>query len=260
MALVTLLTDFGLGRYVAAMKGVILSINSEATIVDLAHDISPQGVVEGAFVLASAVRYFPEAVHVAVVDPGVGTKRRALVIACERGTLVGPDNGLLMPAAERLGVQAAYEVTEEAYRLSEVSATFHGRDIFAPVAAHLSLGVAPDAVGPLAEGLVAADFGRYEVTDARLTGRILFADRFGNLISNVPEEALPPWLSWGDRVRLEMAGEHEAVFARTYAAVDPATPAVSVSSDGYLEIAVNRGSAAASLGAGPGATFTLRPG
>ncbi len=164
-----------------------------------------------------------------------------------------------MPAAEALGMRGAYEITEKAYRMPQVSDTFHGRDIFAPVAAHLSLGVAPDAVGPPADGLVQMDFGDYEVTATSLTGRILFADRFGNLISNVPGDALPAWLGVGSRVRLEMEGDHEVLFVRSYGAVDPGTPAVALSSDGYLEIAVNRGSAAAALGAKAGTYFALRP-
>lgn len=259
MALITLLTDFGPGRYVAAMKAVILSIHPEATLVDVEHDISPQGVMEGAFVLASFVRYAPQAVHVAVVDPGVGTERRPLVVACSGGLLVGPDNGLLMPAAQALGLAAVYEITNEAYCLAEISDTFHGRDIFAPVAAHLGRGVSPDAVGPPVKDPVTLDFGRYEATEGSLTGRILFEDRFGNLISNVPRGVLPAWLVHGAQVRLEAGGDHDATFVRSYAAAEAGSPVLTVSSEGYLEIAVSQGSAAAALGVGAGTAFRVRP-
>ncbi|MEE9164183.1 MAG: S-adenosyl-l-methionine hydroxide adenosyltransferase family protein [Thermoplasmata archaeon] len=258
MPLITLLSDFGPGKYVAAMKGVILSINPEATLVDLDHDIPPQNVREGAFVLSAVVPYFPAGIHLAVVDPGVGGPRRPLVIEAEKGMLVGPDNGLLLPAAATLGEYAAYEISNEEYRLPEVSETFHGRDVFAPAAAHLSLGVRPDEMGKPVPSPVQLDFGEYEVTENAVRGEILFEDRFGNLITNVPHEALPSWMSIGGQYILETSRTYDIPFLKNYAAHEPGKALLTVSSDGYLEIAVNWGHARETVGVGPGETFALR--
>lgn len=258
MTLITLMTDFGPGRYVASMKAVILSINKQATVVDIEHEISPQSVLEGAFVLASAVKYFPFAIHVAVVDPGVGTERRALVAECRKGILVGPDNGLLMPAVQVLGLQGTFEITRKEYCLPQVSTTFHGRDVFAPVAAHLSLGLTPTSVGDPVEDPVELDFGEYTVLSSRLEGRILFRDRFGNLVTNIPQEALPPWISPGTTLELKLRRSHELPFVRTYWEGRPDHLLATISSDGYLEIAVNQGDASEFLGARPGEVFVLR--
>src|SRR5256712_7799641 len=139
-AIVTLTTDFGAGEYIGAMKGAILTVDPEATIVDIDHSIRPHDIRHGAYVLYAAVPYYPFAAHVGVVDPGVGTKRRAIVCVCEGAFLVGPDNGLLTPAARRLGLKEVREVTNRKLRRPELSDTFHGRDLFAPVAAHLMSG------------------------------------------------------------------------------------------------------------------------
>ncbi|MFQ5552759.1 MAG: S-adenosyl-l-methionine hydroxide adenosyltransferase family protein [Thermoplasmata archaeon] len=259
MPLITLLSDFGPGKYVAAMKGVILSLNPTATLVDLDHGVSPQNVREGAFVLGSVVPYFPPgAIHLAVVDPGVGGHRRPLVVESERGVLVGPDNGLLLPAAEALGDYEAYELSNESFRLPQVSNTFHGRDIFAPAAAHLSLGVRPHEMGKHVPSPVELDFGRYEVKGDAIRGEVLFEDRFGNLITNVPREALPRWTTFGGSYTLEAGQTHELPFVRSYAAHDPGEPLLTVSSDGYLEIAVNWGQAGETVGLGPGDPFVVR--
>ncbi len=258
MPLITLLSDFGPGKYVAAMKGVILSINTEATLVDLDHGIPPQNVREGAFVLGAVVPYYPSAIHLAVVDPGVGGPRRHLVIEGEKGILVGPDNGLLLPAAATFGDFTAYELSTEEYRLPEVSHTFHGRDIFAPAAAHLSLGVEPSEMGKAVRSLVELDFGEYEITEDAVRGEILFEDRFGNLITNVPKEALPAWISPGGSYTLEASGTHEVPFVKNYAAHEPGKALLTISSDGYLEIAVNWGHARETVGVEPGETFALR--
>lgn len=258
MSLITLLTDFGQGKYVATMKAVVLSINPQAAIVDIDHDIAPQNVLEGAFVLASAVKYFPTCIHVAVVDPGVGGGRRPLVVECEKGTLVGPDNGLLVPAAKILGLRGSFEITERDYCLPELSDTFHGRDIFAPVAAHLSLGVPPNSVGKRVDDLVQLDFGEYEVTSSEVRGELLFKDRFGNLSTNVPEDALPSWLIFGKKVELRLQHVLRLPFLRTYTSGEPGQPLLIISSDGYLEIAVNRGDASKLTGASPGDAFVLR--
>ncbi|MEE9237821.1 MAG: S-adenosyl-l-methionine hydroxide adenosyltransferase family protein [Thermoplasmata archaeon] len=258
MSLITLLTDFGPGKYVAAMKGVILSIDPQAKIVDIEHRMSPQGVLEGAFVLASAVKYFPFAIHVAVVDPGVGTRRRSLVMECRKGTLVGPDNGLLLPAARVLGLRRAFSIDGREYCLPEVSDTFHGRDVFAPVAAHLGLGISPSSVGSRVKNPVDLDFGVYEVSKEEVRARILFRDRFGNLVTNLPEQALPSWISFGKIVELEIEESYKLPFLTTYASRDSGEPLLTISSDGFLEIAVNRGDASDILDAEPGDDFILK--
>lgn len=259
MPLITLLTDFGLGRYVAAMKGVILTINPEATVVDLHHNIRPQSVLEGAFVLASAVPYYPGAIHVGVVDPGVGTARRPIVVVGERGLLVGPDNGLLYPAAERIGRVAVYEITNREYVGPRVSKTFHGRDLFAPAAAHLSRGVDPALLGPVVEDLVPLDFGRPEIQPGEIRARILHADHFGNLITNVPGDAVPSWVTDGGPLEVGNTMPIPATFHDTYAAAERDRPLLTISSDGYLEVAVNQGNAAERLHVAPGDLLTLRP-
>ncbi|MCJ2530888.1 MAG: S-adenosyl-l-methionine hydroxide adenosyltransferase family protein [Candidatus Thermoplasmatota archaeon] len=258
MPLITLLSDFGPGKYVATMKGVILSINPEATLVDLDHDIPAQNVREGAFVLGAVVPYYPSAIHLAVVDPEVGGPRRPLVIEGEKGILVGPDNGLLLPAAATFGDFTAYELSNVEYRLPEVSHTFHGRDIFAPAAAHLSLGVEPSEMGKAVRSLVELDFGEYMVTEDVIRGEILFEDRFGNLITNVPQEALPSWTSLGGSYSLEASTIHEVPFVKSYTAHDPGKALLTLSSDGYLEIAVNWGNARETVGLGPGERFVVR--
>lgn len=241
----------------AAMKGVILSINPEATIVDIEHDISPQGIVEGAFVLSSAVKYFPPAVHIAVVDPGVGTDRRPLVVECDEGVLVGPDNGLLMPPARILGYRTAYEITREDLRLPEVSETFHGRDIFAPVGAHLSKGLSPFEVGDIVKDPVDLDFGEHRVSSEEVMGVILFKDRFGNLVTNVPGGGLPNWVTSGEAVNLQLNEAHQVAYRPTYGLGPAGEALLTISSDGYLEIAVSQGDAAALLRAKPPVPFRL---
>ena len=258
MSLITLLSDFGPGKYVAAMKGVILSINPEVRLIDVDHGISPQNIREGAFVLASVVPYFPAGIHVAVVDPGVGGPRKPLVIQGERGLLIGPDNGLLLPAAARLGEWKAYELSNEAYQRKEVAETFHGRDVFAPAAGHLSLGVPPSEMGERVSSPVELDFGDYEVTEDTVRGEILFEDRFGNLITNVPGQGLPTWVTFEGQYVLEAGGTHEVPFVRTYSAHEPGKALLTISSDGYLEIAVNWGHAREIVGVGAGEAFTVR--
>ena len=146
--IITLTTDFGPGEYVGAMKGSILSVDPEATIVDIDHNIRPHDVRHGAYVLYSAVPYYPFAAHVGVVDPGVGTKRRAILCVAEGAFLIGPDNGLLIPAARRLGIKEVREITNRKLGRPELSDTFHGRDLFGPAAAHLLSGAKVKDVGP----------------------------------------------------------------------------------------------------------------
>jgi S-adenosylmethionine hydrolase len=270
--IVTLTSDFGLrDPYVGAMKGVILDINPTATIVDVSHDVEPQRVVQGAFVLGVALPYFPRGtVHLAVVDPGVGGERRGLVLATPHGLFVGPDNGLLSPAlpddarakATEPGQASAvplpegyraFAITRRQYMREPVSSTFHGRDVFAPVAAHLSLGVAAEQFGERVDSVLAfPPFRARRRADGSLEGRVLHVDRFGNLVTDIRAEDLPA----GD-VRVDIGGRVIRGLSLTYE--EAGGLAALVGSSGYLEVALPGGSAAAELKAGVGDPAMVKP-
>ncbi len=187
-AIITLTTDFGLDDiYVGIMKGVILSINPACTIVDITHAVTPRDIAAGAFALESSCPYFPAgAIHMAIVDPGVGSGRRALVVETERSLFVGPDNGIFSFALSAPGLKAVYALTSTDYFLPDMSATFHGRDIFAPVAAHLSKGVQPEHMGRRIDDPVILPQAVPVMRGAGiLEGCIVHIDRFGNLITNI---------------------------------------------------------------------------
>ncbi|HET9142330.1 SAM-dependent chlorinase/fluorinase [Actinophytocola sp.] len=247
-------TDYGLDDgFVAACAGVIAGIAPTVRIIHVTHLVPPQDVRRAATVLAQTVPYLPPAVHLAVVDPGVGTERRAVVIETGRGLLVGPDNGLLVPAAEALGgVRTAHQLTEPRYRLPTLSATFHGRDLFAPAAAHLATGVPPDALGPAIDpaGLIRLPTPTTVVAEGKLTTEVLSVDRFGNLQLAATAEVMPT-----GRV---LIGDQEAVAGRTFADVPAGALVVYPDSAGQLAVAVNGGSAAALLGWSPGDVVVLR--
>src|SRR3989449_9062309 len=181
--IVTLTTDFGASEYVAAMKGVLLSMDKALRIVDVRHDIAPGNVTEGAFALFTTAPHFPFAVHVGVVDPGVGTSRRGLAVVCEGAIFVGPDNGLLMPAAKRMGIKDVRELSNPAFWRHPVHPTFHGRDVFAPVAAHLTMGAKVADLGPSIRDVFELDFGRPEETSRGLETEGIYLDRFGNIVT-----------------------------------------------------------------------------
>ena len=249
----TLTTDFGSGEYVGAMKGALLSIDPEATIVDLDHGIRPQDVRHGAYVMYTAAPHFPFAVHIGVVDPGVGTQRRALVIVCEGALLVGPDNGLLIPTARRLGLKEVREVTNRKLFAREVSPTFHGRDVFAPVAAHLMTGTKVKDVGPTRKQFVDLDFGRPRSTPNGFEGLVLTSDRFGNIITNLPREVVAKRWKLGDKVHVSLGGYEAALpLVPTYGEVERGDFLATFSSGGFLEIARREGNASFQLHISPG--------
>lgn len=260
MALITLLSDFGSASgYPAAMKGVILSLCPTAQIVDISHDVERHHVRAGAFLLWMAVPYFPEkTVHCAVVDPGVGTARRALVIESGGQLLVGPDNGLLIPAAERLGRFTVFHIRNEQFFRAPVSRTFHGRDIFAPVAAHLANGLAPQELGPQITDYTKLSFGEGMRHGRVLEGEVIYIDPFGNLITNIAGELLQQ-VSPGDSVTIEVSRKAaSARYARTYGEVEPHELIVTVGSHGQVEIAMNLGSAAQRLRAHTGEPVLIK--
>ena len=264
MKIITLLSDFGDSEYPAMMKGVILRIDPEIDMIDITHGISPQNVIEGSFVLRNAVKYFPEGtVHLAVVDPGVGGDRKPIVIRCRRGILVGPDNGLLVPASELLEPVAVYEITNTEFMLSELSATFHGRDIFAPAAAHLSAD--PDSIhriGPKLEVQpVKLDIPEPVIDADSITGTIMHSDRFGNLVSNVDLEHfddIAEKSTAGSELELTIMGKnHKLVYRTHYSEGKTEEMICLISSSGHLELAVPNGSASDQTGARPGERFKI---
>jgi len=256
MTIITLTTDFGLvDGYVGAVKGVILGIVPDVRLVDLSHDIAPQDVRSAAFVLGRAAPFFPAgSVHLAVVDPGVGGDRRPLLVTTPRASYVGPDNGLFTAALAEEGAQA-WELDRPAFWLPEVSHTFHGRDIFAPVAAHRARGVPARELGSLITDPVRLPvISPVRHPDGRVMGQVVYVDRFGNLISNLPAE----WVAAGGW-RCEIAGQQIGRLGATYASAAPGALVALVGSAGTVEIAVRDGNAATRLGVGIGAPVTLWP-
>jgi S-adenosylmethionine hydrolase len=265
--IITLTTDFGYDdAYAAAVKGAILNVNPEASIVDVSHSIRPQDILQAAFILSVAYRYFPrQTVHVAIVDPGVGSERRGIILKTPSAIFVAPDNGILSYVIDDLfsiesrsaieqthgltevvfkkGLEAA-AITDPRFWRDPVSPTFHGRDIFAPVAAGLSLGISPYEFGEKINSLHVLPTVKPSLDpDGNLVGQILHVDRFGNLITNIKSNSLP-----GKNVVIEVAG-HRIQGISDYYAQREGVMAV-VGSSGYLEISLRDGSACDFLGTG----------
>jgi S-adenosylmethionine hydrolase len=252
--IITLTTDFGLrDPYVAEMKAVILGIFPKAVIVDITHKIEKFNGRMGAYVLASAAPYFPKnTIHVVVVDPGVGTKRRALLIQTQQGFLVGPDNGVLALATKKQGTTSVHEITNPKLMLPRVSNTFHGRDVFAPAAAHLANGVLPTDFGPEIQEIAKPQFAKVVFSRGVLTGEVLHIDGFGNIITNVTEEDLA-YLHAQDSINVKITNcETKLKLGRTYAENKPKEALAIIGSQGYFEISVNQGSAAKKFQTKPG--------
>jgi S-adenosylmethionine hydrolase len=247
-------TDYGIDDgFVGVCEGVIARIAPGPRVVHISHTVPPQDVRRGAAVLAQAVPYLPPAVHVAVVDPGVGTDRRGVVLVSAHGVLVGPDNGLLVPAAELLGgVREAYELVDPTYRLSTVSATFHGRDVFAPAAAHLAVGVAADQFGPAVDpaSLVRLPEPETYVEQGKLSTEIRYIDTFGNVqLAATGADLDASGASLGTTAHANLNGRSvKATVGRTFADTILDGLIVYVDSGGRVALAVNGGSAAGDFG------------
>ena len=277
--IVTLTTDFGASdAYVAAIKGVVLAIAPDATIVDISHAIPPQDIAHGAFVIGSAYRYFrPDTIHVGVVDPGVGTSRRALLVVTPEGRFLAPDNGLLTyvfldddhwtsdeghAVAQKEIMEpvatpvpdgfSAYALTRDEYWRRPVTDTFHGRDIFAPVAAHLARGVPPEQLGDIVDQVTCLNIYPPDRRGGAVEGRVIFVDHFGNLVSNIRSGHLP-----GDGVEVEVGGRTIRELVRSFA--EGGHLLALVGSHGFLEVAARNGSAAARLGVGVGSSVRVLP-
>ena len=271
---ITLTTDFGVrDGYVAAMKGVILSINPGATVVDVSHDIEPQNIHQGAYVLSSVYSYFPrQTVHIAVVDPGVGTQRRAIVLVAPDALFVAPDNGILsyiiadscpqqeiattpegLSLCQPCPPMRAIALTNKAYWHPTVSLTFHGRDIFAPVAAHLSMGINPLRMGEEIESIIVFPILRPVVMeDGTIVGHVIHVDRFGNLITDIRQQDIS-----SGKMLIMAAGQTIEGISPTYA--EGGALLATVGSSGRLEVAMKNNSASQHLGLRIGDEIQLKP-
>ncbi|NLF70115.1 MAG: SAM-dependent chlorinase/fluorinase [Candidatus Anammoximicrobium sp.] len=252
-SIISLTTDFGAGSpYVGQMKGVILSIHPQAVLVDITHDIAPQDVRQGALVLEDVAPRFPEgSIHVAVVDPGVGTDRRLLAAEIGRRYYVAPDNGLLGRLLSRDPAARVVALAQREFWLPNVSATFHGRDVMAPVAAHLSRGTGLEDLGEAWNQPVQLAWSEATVERNRLQGEIIAIDRFGNLITNIPQDLLAT-VRTADAVTVQCGGRTMAGIIAAYGQRDPGSLVALVGSSQRLEVAVVNGNAAVELRAGVG--------
>jgi len=264
---IALLTDFGYADpYVASMKGVILSINGVARIVDVSHGVPKFDIRSASYVLYCAYKYFPEGtVFVVVVDPGVGTERRSIVVKTRRYFFVGPDNGVLIPAARDDGIEKVVNVTNRKYMRREVSHTFHGRDIFAPVAAHISRGVPVDEFGEAITDYVVPSFAEPVISGRRAEGEVIYIDGFGNAATNIRVEHVERLgLKYGDEVKVVIEREGEEKYYRwrflpSFGYAGKGRPLLLINSEGFLEIAVNLGNASRELGISIGDRVIVEP-
>jgi S-adenosylmethionine hydrolase len=262
--LITFLTDFGLeDDFVGTCHGVMKRVAPEVEIIDVTHGIAPQSILQGALILANATPFLPECVHLAVVDPGVGSDRRALALRAGNRLFVGPDNGLLIPAAENVGgVDAAHEITNREYMLEPISATFHGRDVFGPAAAHLASGVDIGQLGPAIqpESLVRLELPQPEISQRRIRATCLYIDRFGNMQLNLTSDDLRRCgVEPGHKVEVEHTGDHYfAVAARTFADARPGEIILYLDAYENVALAITGGNAAETLSATAGADLRIR--
>jgi S-adenosyl-L-methionine hydrolase (adenosine-forming) len=259
-AIITLTTDYGTNDHlVGTLKGVILKINPDATIVDITHNILPFDLLDGALAIGSAYSHFPsKTVHVVVVDPGVGTERRPLLVSAQNQYFVAPDNGVLSVIFER---EAASLVVRHAnvqhYYLTPVSNTFHGRDIFAPVASWLSKGWQTTSMGDEISDYKRFSIPRPKEADGTMKGVVMRTDAFGNLMTNFRSEDLPESALDGGAIQLQIGPHQVSRLVDTFARGDNGEPVAYLGSSGYLEIAVNKANAARALNLGRGAPVIL---
>jgi S-adenosylmethionine hydrolase len=235
------------------MKGVASAI-TDARLVDITHEIKPHDIREGAFTLLTTVGYYPMGtVHVAVVDPGVGSERKGLLITTRSQILIGPDNGLLIPAAKHLGDFTVYEISNTEYMLKTVSNTFHGRDIFTPVASYITNGVPFEEIGPVTNDFVNLDFGTCEITNKTATGQVIYIDSFGNIITNIDGVLLRKVLDYDKKIMAFIGDvKKEIMFVKSYSFVKKNQYLTTIGSSNLLEFDINQGNAAKKLKTKPG--------
>ena len=264
MGIITLLTDFGTqDEYVGVLKGVILTINPSVTVVDITHHIAPQGINQAGEVLNAAFPWFPrDTIHLTIVDPGVGSGRHIVALRSHGHTFVAPDNGLLTPILADGQVTGAFRVENERLYRQPVSATFHGRDIFAPVAAHLSLGVPIEQLGPAvgSDHIVKRPYQHCEIsTKGAIVGKVVYIDRFGNLGTNIDRRSVTQLTGpSGERaIEIEIGGQTISGLSENYSQSDPEKLTALFNSRNRLEIAINSGNAAQSVAARPGSVVQV---
>jgi len=247
--IITLTTDFGTAdTFVGQMKGVILGIAPHARIVDITHQVPAHNVVAGTVTLESMLGAFPaDAIHVAVVDPGVGTPRLAIAMRTNGGIFVGPDNGLFSAVLQRTHLRECVSLTDPTFLRRRVGDTFHGRDVFAPAAAHLAQGVDLARLGPKVDEPVTLEVPEAQKRNDRLHGCVLASDGFGNLVTSVRTGMLPPDEAHRRRLEIETGNVRILGVARTFADVEPGRPVAYPGSGGRLEIGIRNGNAAAEL-------------
>jgi S-adenosyl-L-methionine hydrolase (adenosine-forming) len=252
-----LLSDFGLADpYVAQMKAIIRSVSSSTEIIDISHGIEKHDIASGSFLLETTTHLFPTgSIHVAVVDPGVGGTRLPILIACNKGVLIGPDNGLLVRASKILGFQAAYHIRRTRFHRDQVSSTFHGRDIFAFTAGMIAEGEKPSSVGPELKALVSLKIPDPGISKDVISCRVLYVDSFGNIVTNISEGVMGKiGLREGARVIIGPGKEdvrHQGSLSRSYFDIPRDQFGLLIGSQGYLEIALRESSAASLLGVKP---------
>ena len=249
--IITLLSDFGLkDPYVAEMKAVILSINPDAKLVDISHEVEKFDIRTGAYILACAAPYFPKGtVHVAVVDPSVSTGRQPIIIQTCNACYVGPDNGVLALAAKNDGgLKSVHKITNRSLMLPNVSSTFHGRDIFAPVAAHLANGTSLTEFGPKISKIKIPKFALVTKKRGALIGEVIYIDEFGNIVTNFQEKDIKT-MNAGRTISIRIRNNQRALkLCKTYADVSRHEPLVLIGSHNFLEVSLNQGNAAEAFG------------
>jgi S-adenosylmethionine hydrolase len=246
--------------FVGEMKAVILSICPDAKIIDISHLVEKFDIRMGAFLLAGATPYFPSGtVHVGVVDPGVGGERRAIIIETSRSLFVGPDNGLLIPAATEDGILHVYELTNGSLMRGEVSSTFHGRDVFAPAAAHLAVGTPAKECGPEISDYAKPQYGQSTINGTTANSEVFHVDSFGNLITSLPNADLAGLnLKLGRKVRVIVGGKRlSARFVKTYSDLNQDEIGVLVGSHGFVEVACREKNVAKRIGARRGSVVRV---
>jgi S-adenosyl-L-methionine hydrolase (adenosine-forming) len=246
--IITLTTDFGTADgYVGIVKGVILGICENATIIDVSHDIPPWNISAAAWVLANSHSYFPKrSVHVAVVDPGVGSKRRPILVEAKDQVFIGPDNGIFSAILQDQSDAKVFELTESKYWMPEVSHSFHARDLFAPVAAHFASGITSDKLGQAVEldSIVKLPSRELKINPKRVEGSVSYVDRFGNLITNIKKDNVR------NAALCQVGKRSIGRIGQSYSGADQGAPIAFIGSHGYLEIAVSQGRADEKLDAG----------
>lgn len=251
---ITLTTDFGWSELPAAMRGAIREVAPAGTeVIDITHSVPRHDIIQGAYAMLTTCPLFRDAVHIGVVDPGVGTTRRAVAIETPAGFLVGPDNGLLFPLAHRLHMTRAVSLTAGRFWRAPVSATFHGRDIFAPVAGHLAAGVPLDDLGTTVEDLTRLPAFEVRDTPREVSGAVVRVDRFGNVVTSIPSAYLVEQVESNEPIELRVAGRRVMAQPVTaYGHIEGKGYGLIVNSNGFLEVAVNGASAASRTEARPG--------